>query len=200
MFSPVAGSVNGTKRTAFVCTPTQRETPYLALMALYRHLVGIAALLIAVGAMSGCGHSPPPAAPGAALTTTVAPGCPPVAITPGKYVSIDFVDFLVHNGIRYVAHQDASLAMTPGQLGSELFRVTCTFSSLNDRTLSELPHPTEHSAAFIQAGSPVFSVRGWPAECRLAAERDGRWVAYVARVDGAETSTFNECGLEPLDQ
>ena len=128
--------------------------------------------------------------------TTVVPGCPPVQINPARRAAISFTDFVVHHGVTYSAHMDASADWTRDQLGPELFRVTCTFSSLNERTQSELPEPTEHSAGYISAGSAVHAVKGWPAACRLAAERDGRWVLYVATIDGAETSTFDECGPE----
>ncbi len=157
-----------------------------------------AVVVIAAAALSGCAQQvwAPPAVPSS--TTTSIPGCPPVEVRPGRYVNIDFTDFVVHNGVNYAARPEESAALTQGQVGPELFRVICTFSTLNQITQSELPDPTEDSAGFIPAGSPVFRMKGWPEACRLAAKYDGRWVVYVATIDTPQASTFNECGLDPI--
>ncbi|MBC9822818.1 hypothetical protein [Terrabacter sp. MAHUQ-38] len=145
-----------------------------------------AAVLVVAAAPSGCAQpmSKPATAPGS--TTTVVPGCPPGVIKPARRAVIDYTDFVVHNGVTYSSRPDRPKASAPTQLGSELFRVSCSFSSLNERTQSERPEPTEHSAAFIPAGSAVFELRGWPAACRLAAQHDGSWFVYIATIDTAD--------------
>jgi hypothetical protein len=108
---------------------------------------------------------------------------------------IDYTDFVVHQGVTYNSTPDRARALTPNQLGREVFRVTCTFSTLNEVTQSQLPDVTEHSAGFIPAQTPVFELRGWPVACRLAAQHDGSWYVYVAGVDAVDTSRYNECRL-----
>ena len=125
------------------------------------------------------------------------PGCPPVSVIQGQVVNIDYADFVVHHGRHYSARTDISETFTPEQVGAEVFRVTCSFSALNELTQSELPEPTEHSAAFIPARSAVYTATGWPEACRLVAQHEGNWVVYVATIDTPDASTFDECGLDP---
>ncbi|MGN6752159.1 MAG: hypothetical protein ACTHJJ_06350 [Intrasporangium sp.] len=157
-------------------------------------LVASGSVLVVVAVLSGCVRQAwVPAAP-AASTTAVA-GCPPVVVKPGQGVAIDYTDFVVHNGVTYLSGRPQTV--TPSQLGPELFRVSCTFSELNDLTHAQLPDPTEHSAAFIPAQSPVFELKNWPATCRLAAQHHGTWHVYIATSDTAEAAMYKECGLEP---
>jgi len=155
------------------------------------------AVLFAAAVLSGCVQPVrhPPAAP--AATTVLVPGCPPVVVGPVRRALIDFTDFVVHDGVTYSSRPDRPQALAPAQLGPEVFRVSCTYSSLNELTQSELPEATEHSAGFIPARSPVFELRGWPAACRLAAQHDGRWYVYLATIDTPDASRVKECALDP---
>jgi hypothetical protein len=128
---------------------------------------------------------------------TAVAGCPPVAVKPGQGVAIEYTDFVVHNGVTYLSGLGRPETVTPSQLGPELFRVSCTFSKLNDLTHAQLPDPTEHSAGHIPAQSPVFELKNWPPACRLAAQHDGTWHVYIATSDTAEAAMYKECGLEP---
>jgi hypothetical protein len=156
---------------------------------------GGAALLAAL-ALSGCGQPPGHAGPAAASTTVAVPGCPVVVVKPVQRALIDFTDFVVHDGVTYSSHPDRAQDLAPDRLGREVFRVSCTYSSLNELTQSELPEATEHSAGFIPARTPVFELSGWPAACRLAAQHDGRWFVYLATVDSGGASTVKECALD----
>ncbi|WP_056826928.1 hypothetical protein [Terrabacter sp. Root85] len=166
-------------------------------MTLAGRLAAGGAVLVAAGALSGCVQPVrhPPAAP--AATTVAVPGCPPVVVTPVQRAIVDFTDFVVHDGVTYSSRPDRPQALAPAQLGPEVFRVSCTYSSLNEHTQSELPEATEHSAGFIPARSPVFELKGWSAACRLAAQHDGRWYVYLATVDTPDASRVEECALDP---
>ncbi|CAN7415005.1 hypothetical protein LJR027_002484 [Terrabacter sp. LjRoot27] len=155
------------------------------------------AVLVAAAVLSGCAQPSPQPARAPASTTVVVPGCPPVVVKPVQRALIDFTDFVVHDGVTYSSRPDRSQALTPDRLGPEVFRVSCTYSSLNELTQSELPEATEHSAGFIPARSPVYGLSGWPTACRLAAQHDGSWFVYLATVDTPEASRFKECALDP---
>lgn len=124
------------------------------------------------------------------------PGCPPVSVTPVRRAIVDFTDLVVHDGVTYSSRPDRPQALAPAQLGPEVFRVSCTYSSLNELTQSELPEVTEHSAGFIPARSPVYELKGWPRACRLAAQHDGSWFVYLATVDTGDASRVKECALD----
>lgn len=164
-----------------------------------RHLAVTTTALIAVGAvLAGC-HAEHAGAGGTdphAPTTTMITGCPAVTITPGRQVVADYTDYLIHEGVEYQRDETVAPSAAP-LLGREVFRVTCTFSTLNELTRAQPPTETEHSAGFVPAGSPVFEVRGWPAACRLTAQHDGQWVTYLATVKGAPRMVFDECALDP---
>ncbi len=120
-----------------------------------------------------------------------------MVVDPVRRALVDFTDFVVHRGVTYSSRPDAPQRLTQAQLGPEVFRVSCTYSSLNQLTQSELPEATEHSAGFIPARSPVFEVKGWPTSCRLAAQHDGSWFVYLADADTADASRAAECALDP---
>lgn len=164
----------------------------------------VLAAIVAISLTAGCSQPGPPApgkttvAPRAVDATAPAPsldGCPPVDTTPGGAMIIDYVDFVVHGGVIYQVEMNGGKPVKPSQVGAEVFRVTCSFSDLNDRTHAELPPPTEHSSAFIDAGAPVHAVRGWSPQCRLTAKRDGTWRAYLANDPTSKVLRFKPCAL-----
>lgn len=158
-------------------------------------LVGLAAV---VGGCTGTWRAPdvaPTAMPG--MTTTFVPGCPPVVVTPSYFANIDYVDFIIHDGTAFETQPVGSMTLPRSQVGAPVFRVTCNFADLNERTQSQLPPATEHSAAFLAAGTPVHAVIGWPTSCRLAAQRHGQWLVYFATVKGGQYTTYDPCGLDP---
>lgn len=164
--------------------------------------VGGAALAVAA-TMLGCAGAPGPGSPpsprasggGVGLATTVLSGCPAVVLTPGRAVSAMVTDFIVHDSVTYQSRPGEDAAVTQAQVGPRVFTVACSFAELNARTQAELPAPAEHSAGQLQVGAAVHAVTGWPVHCRLTAQRDGRWVPYLATVPGAPTLTFAPCAL-----
>lgn len=137
------------------------------------------------------------AASPASVTTTVVPGCPAVTATAGRFAAVDYSDFVVHRGVVYEPHPEVTEPPPTTSVGRVAFRVACTFSDLNERTKVQPPPPTEHSAGLLPVGAAVHTVTGWPQECRLTAQRDGRWVQYVAVVRGSDPLDYDPCGLDP---
>ena len=172
-------------------------------MVVQRTLATCVLALAVTATMLGCGsavgpgsaRSREPAGEQAGQATTVLPGCPAVVLTPGRAVNALVTDFLVHDAVTYQSRPGAEEGVNGGQVGARVFTVTCSFAQLNARTQSELPAPTEHSAGQLPAGALVHAVKGWPVTCRLTAERNGRWVTYLATVPGATTMTYAPCAL-----
>ena len=98
-------------------------------------------------------------------------------------VSIDYVDFVKHDGIDYLApFTPSGRALTDADLGPELFRVA---QRLDGSGLGPEYRPRDGDAAFIPAGTPVFAVRGYASTFRIAAHHDGRLVLYEADTNPA---------------
>jgi hypothetical protein len=94
-------------------------------------------------------------------------------------VTIDYVDFIQHDDIQYVAPFGGGpgRALTDADLGSEQFRVNDTLAR-GGHGLGYVPR--DGDAAFIPAGDGVYAVRGYSPKFRLAARHDGRLVLYEA--------------------
>jgi hypothetical protein len=93
--------------------------------------------------------------------------------------TIDYVDFIQHGDIQYVAPFSSGLGRSPADadLGPEQFRVTQTLAHAG-RGAGYAPH--DGDAAFVPVGDPVYAVRGYAPSFRLAARHDGRLVLYEA--------------------
>jgi hypothetical protein len=94
-------------------------------------------------------------------------------------VSVDYIDFIQHGDIQYVAAFGARLGreLTEADLGPEQFRVK--------EAVARAGHgggymPRDGDAAFVPTGDPVYAVRGYKPSFRLAARHDGRLVLYEA--------------------
>jgi hypothetical protein len=114
--------------------------------------------------------------------------CPDVSHA--GHAAVDYVDFLQANQRQYIASLPPHAKATHVQVGALQFRVRCEFSQLNDRTHRATPRPEDGDAAFLRAGTAVYSIKHWSPTCRLAARQDGRWKVYVA--EGAMTAA--SCG------
>jgi hypothetical protein len=98
-------------------------------------------------------------------------------------VTNDYIDFVKADGIDYVGVHyfggDAGVgrAIVEADLGPEHFRVKQMLSGeskgINYRTV-------DGDSAFIPAGEPVYSVKGYATTFRLAARHDGELVLYEA--------------------
>ncbi|HET7399735.1 MAG TPA: hypothetical protein VFJ94_14555 [Intrasporangium sp.] len=153
----------------------------------------LSALVLAL--VAGCGTGGPQPGPGSGDGPTAVDRCPPVA-SGGPVAIVDYVDFIRTGGVEFLAGL-GDVPATADQIGSELFRITCSYSELNRRTGHQPPPPVDGGAGLLPAGTPVHAVAGWPPRCRLAAQRDGRWQVYRATVPGAKTMTYAACAATP---
>ncbi|MEY2431804.1 MAG: hypothetical protein QOC92_1529 [Acidimicrobiaceae bacterium] len=168
----------------------------------------VAALIttVALATASGCaGDESPLAMPGPHATPTSlrassvsapAAGCPPV-ITPkgGGFASVDYVDFVQSYGRNYITGLIRVPPIANSDLGPRVLTVRCSFSELNSRTGHMTPPPRDGDAAFLPAGTPVYSIRGWSPSCRLAGREHGELHVFLAYRQGGTVATPESCAL-----
>ena len=96
-------------------------------------------------------------------------------------VTNDYIDFVKVNGISYVGAdyfgRGLGRTLVEADLGPEQFRVRQMLSSA-----SKGPdyRTADGDSAYVPAGDPVYSVKGYATAFRLAARHDGRLVLYEA--------------------
>ncbi len=120
--------------------------------------------------------------------------------TPGHAVSVDYVDFVEANGIQYIAADNLGLSpvtVAAADIGEVQFRVRWSLSELNQQTQQMPPSPRDGDAGFLPAGTPIHAVNGWSPSCRLAAQRDGTWHAYLASDEHSATARPKPCAVTP---
>ena len=113
-------------------------------------------------------------------------------------MSVDYVDFVVHDRVTFLRNGSLGApragAMDAHDAGPTLFTVTCEYS-----TLKGDPVPlAQNAAAYLPAGTPVHSVRGYLPSCRLAAQVHGQWMAYLAQHEVNRVSQTQPCALAPV--
>jgi len=141
--------------------------------------LGVAALL-AVG-LAGCGA----AAPGAARTATPAPSrtVPP---------SIDWVVFVRFGGVMYfAAYTHAGRAIAEGDLGARFDTVRF---KLDGNVQDPGYQAKDGDAAYLDAGTPVYAVKGYATTFRLAAHYYDALELYEA-----DTNPAARTGADLLD-
>lgn len=173
-------------------------------------------MTVPVGLVSGCaaqlqpGAATPPASP---RSTSPPPGfgkgttqaqCPPIAPGAG-YADVDYIDFVQANGTQYMADlrgtvKGGPVGVSPADIGAEQFKVKCSFSQLNQQTQRMTPRATNGDAAFLTPGTPVYSIKGWSPNCRLAARRDGQWHVYLAYQQGKMLATPKPCAAPTVQR
>jgi len=85
--------------------------------------------------------------------------------------------------LHFIRHDDALYVATyppndwQPRLSNELGRVVCTFSGSD--TPSSYASSREGEAGFVKEGSPYSAIRGCPSEIAIAAEWEGRQLAFV---------------------
>ena len=88
--------------------------------------------------------------------------------------TLDFVSF---DGIDYIRWPDeAGRGLTRSELGTEFGTVQCSISE----DVRGCPYGVDAGAAFLPAGTRLFTVRGYPSEFRLAAVWRDRIFLYQA--------------------
>jgi hypothetical protein len=107
-----------------------------------------------------------------APTMSGGPGCRKLV----RQDAADYVNFVKLNGITYTADGPV-VGRTPGDsdLGPVHARVRCSLREKMDPTGGE---PQDGDAAYREAGSPLYRVRGYRPTFRLAARQDGRLVLF----------------------
>lgn len=160
--------------------------------------------VVSVGAVflvGGCGSDPGaggdvPTGQPAATATSASEDCPAVSSRPGEMVSVDYADFVQANGIQYLVAESlggTSAPVTAAQVGPVQFRVRRSFSDLNERTHQMPSAPRNGDAGALPAGTPVYAVKGWSPLCRLAAQRYGSWLVYLATAGHSATAQPRPC-------
>ena len=113
---------------------------------------------------------------------------------------VDWIDFVQFNGIQYLAvggymgsYPEGADArgLVEADLGSEFARVKNNYS---ETTLSMPKCCRDGDAAYLDEGTPVYIVKGYNPEFRLAAHRDGRLVLFEA-----DTNPKAQTGADLLD-
>lgn len=172
-----------------------------------RSAAGAVALLLAAACGSsatvhpaGAGGSPAPSTE-ASRSAPAATGCPsPHRLSGGRAVSVDYADFVFHAGVSYLntnQQSDGAPPLAPGDVGGVVFRVSCEFSAFTASGQVEPPAMTEAASGYLPAGTDVHAVRGFPTGCQVTAQRDGRWVVYLAQHEVNHVSTPVPCALRP---
>jgi hypothetical protein len=113
----------------------------------------------------------------------------------GSVTHIDWIDFIMFDGITYVAPAQYGAAtgrpLRESDLGSEFARVTFKL----DGNVRDPGYVTrDGDAAFIEPGTPVYAVKGYSTAFRLAAPSRGTLVLYEA-----DTSPRATKGRDLLD-
>jgi hypothetical protein len=96
---------------------------------------------------------------------------------------IDYIDFVKANGITYVGVNyfgggpGVGRAPVEADLGPEHFRVK---QMLSDGSKGPEYRTVDGDSAFVPAGEPVYSLKGYATTFRLAARREGKLVLYEA--------------------
>jgi len=125
-----------------------------------------------------------------ATTPTVSggPGCRKLV----RQGAADYRNFVKLNQITYTADRPVvGRTLDDGDLGPVQARVRCSLREKMDPTRGE---PQDGDAAYLEAGSPLYQVRGYRPTFRLAARQDGRLVIFEA-----DTNPGARVGRDLLD-
>jgi hypothetical protein len=137
-----------------------------------------------------------------AMVAVVAGGCdlvtaPAVSGGPGcrrlvRQDAVDYLNFVKLDGITYTADRPVvGRTLGDGDLGPVHATVRCSLRDKLDPTRQE---PQDGDAAYLDAGSPLYAVRGYRPTFRLAARQDGRLVVFEA-----DTNPRARVGRDLLD-
>lgn len=123
-----------------------------------------------------------------APTVSGGPGCRKLV----RQDAADYVNFLKLNGITYTAERPVvGRKLGDGDLGPVHARVRCSLREKMDPKRGELQ---DGDAAYLEAGSPLYGVRGYRPTFRLAARQDGQLVIFEA-----DTNPGARVGRDLLD-
>ncbi len=104
---------------------------------------------------------------------------------------IDWVNFVRFGGITYLANFNVGRELQAADLGPQFAAVR----SRLEGNVHDASYQTEDGdAAFLDAGTPVYQVRGYAPTFRLAARQDGKLVLFEA-----DTNPHAKTGADLLD-
>ena len=92
-------------------------------------------------------------------------------------IQIDWVDFVQVGTTQFVAGMDPPVTVTQDQLGAVVAHVKFR---VDGNVCDPSYRPKDGDAAFLDPGTPVYAVSGFPTTELLAAKRDGQIVAFRA--------------------
>lgn len=102
----------------------------------------------------------------------------------GGSAEIDWVDFIRLDGVTYDSNYYEQ-GLRREDIGEPVAEVRCKIA---DNVTDPEYQIRDGDAAFLEPGTPIYEVRGYPSWFRLAAEQDGEWVLYEPdTVPDAET-------------
>jgi hypothetical protein len=157
--------------------------------------VGLLLLTACSGAVQEARANPTQPAKTSPAQRTQAESCPHVSGGNG-YAAVDYVDFVQAFGHNYLADYAGHVVRaTRADLAQVVLRSQCSFSALNDRTYKDPGKPRDGDTAFLPPGTPIYAVKGWSQECRLAAIHDGRVHIYLAMDDRSATAKARACAV-----
>jgi len=123
-----------------------------------------------------------------APTVSGGPGCRKLV----RQDAADYVNFVKLNGITYTADRPVvGRTLRHSDLGPVHATVLC---SLREKMDPKRQEPQDGDAAYLDAGSPLYQVRGYRPTFRLAARQDGRLVVFEA-----DTNPRARAGRDLLD-
>ena len=100
-----------------------------------------------------------------------------LAVFAGRAAASTLLDYVTFDGIDYIRlAEEPGRSLAPGDLGLEFAVIECSFSE----DLRGCPYGIDASAAFLPAGTRMFSVRGHATNFRLAAVWKDRVFLYQA--------------------
>jgi hypothetical protein len=108
----------------------------------------------------------------------------------GGSAVIDWTDFIRLDGVTYQSnYYEKGLAKS--DVGEPIAEVRCKISDVVTDPEYDL---RDGDAAYLEPGSTIYSVRGYPSSFRIAAFRDGQWLLYEP-----DTHPGAEVGADLLD-
>jgi hypothetical protein len=93
----------------------------------------------------------------------------------GCTAQIDWVDFIQVGSVQYLARPDPADAIQEGDLGPVYSRVKFKVSG---HVCDPSYRPKDGDAAFMDVGTPIYQVNGFPPTQRLAVRARGGLVVY----------------------
>jgi len=141
-------------------------------------------VLVTLLALGACGSEPTTETPQAKGST------PEPCASGGGNAAIDWTDFIRLDGITYQSNYYEKGVEKP-DVGEPVAEVRCKISDVVSDPEYDI---RDGDAAYLEPGTTIYSVRGYPSWFRIAAFREGQWLLYEP-----DTHPRAEVGAELLD-